>query len=822
MNGKRGGDSAIVDRLSGVFARIAGWCFDHRWLVSGVCLALFAGSIALGSRIEQDASYEAYFDEDDTTYQAYEAYREDFGSDEIAYVGFELPGVEYGPWNIEAMGALVELTRALEDEVPFVYSVTSLANAELTIGSEDGIEITRIRDAMPLTQEALLELREVVLGKPLLVGGIINEAADFGAILIKMDRSSPDPPEELIWDPEKGDDLENMYPQVTDAKIAEILARPEFEDFEFYTSGDVPINAYFNRILFVEPVFLMIIGLVVISAILLVSFRSWVSVVTPTLVLLLTVSMTVAMMVLCDFKIDLSFSSTPTLLMAIGVAHSVHILCEFRSRFRALRDRRKALVRTIYLVGVPCMLTSVTTAVGFASMSFVPIKSIARGAIYQSFGVIVAFVLSLTLLMSLLSFGPREPRRAGDKASSRQTAGERRAQMKAWLAWVARFNMAHRSALIVGFSIFLLVAGMGASRVVVDSNSLNDFWEDAPIRQATIRVDDEMGGVTNLVYLFDGGRADAIKDPAVLREIDRLESLANEESGLVRKTYSIVDIVKDLNQAFHEGDPAYHRIPETREAVAQLLLLYEASGGDEVEEYVSSDYRHANLELRLRLAPTAEMARLIARLDASLAAKPLETSTVSLTGIGALWLKLLDFIVSSQIQGFSIAFTTITLMMIGLFRSVKIGLISMIPNLAPVFLALGAMGWFGIALDYNKVMVAAIALGISVDDTIHLMTRFHHEFGIHKNYEKALREALCDVGRALLITSLALVLGFLVLVFSELRSQAYFGLLLSGALITALIADLFFMPSLVLWLKPFGPEGEGAIEAGESPLRAAA
>jgi predicted RND superfamily exporter protein len=394
--------------------------------------------------------------------------------------------------------------------------------------------------------------------------------------------------------------------------------------------------------------------------------------------------------------------------------------------------------------------------------------------------------------------------------------------MKAWRAGVAQFNADHRAGLIVGFSIFIIASAIGASRVVVDSNSLNDFWKDSPIRQATVRVDDEMGGVTNIVYLFDGGGADAIKDPAVLREIERLESLATEERWLVRKAYSIVDIVKDLNQAFHGGDPAFLRIPDSHEAVAQLLLLYEASGGDDAEEYVSSDYRHANLELRLRLAPTAETARLIARLDARLAARPLEHSSLSLTGIGALWLKLLDFIVSSQIQGFSIAFTAITLMMIGVFRSFKVGLISMIPNLAPVFLALGAMGWSGIPLDYNKVMVAAIALGISVDDTIHLMTRFRHEFGVHKNYERALRAALEDVDRALLITSLALVLGFLVLVFSELRSQAFYGLLLSGALVTALIADLFFMPALVLWLQPFGPEGEGLNQREAAQVRAAA
>lgn len=275
MSDTNRGHDGLIERLNGGFAALAGWCFDHRGLVLGLCGFLAAGSMVLASGVEQDASYEAYFDEGDTTYQAYEAYRDDFGSDEVSYIGFELPGVEHGPWNVEAMTALVSLTKTLEDEVPFVYSVTTLANAELTVGDEEGIDISRIRDRMPLSQEELLRLRDAYSKKPLLVGGIINEEADFGAIIIKMDRSSPDPPEDLVWDPEKGSDLENMYPQVTDGVIAEILARPQFEDFVFFHSGDVPLNAYYNRILLVEPAFLLMISILVVSAVLFCRLDRW-------------------------------------------------------------------------------------------------------------------------------------------------------------------------------------------------------------------------------------------------------------------------------------------------------------------------------------------------------------------------------------------------------------------------------------------------------------------------------------------------------------------------------------------------------------------
>lgn len=832
---KQTNQHGLIERMNAGFGALAGWCFDYRWVVAIFCLVVFLGAGHLAEQIEVDASYESYFYEGDTTYLAYEAYREDFGSDEVSYIGYELPGVEYGPWNVDAMEALIGLTEALEDDVPFIYEVTTLANAELTIGTADGIDISKIKDEWPLTQAELLERREAYLKKPMLVGGIINQNANFAAIIIDMDLSSTDSPEVIQAPegerivPEEPWHLENLYPQVTDARIEEILARPAYRDFVFYHSGDVPLNAYYNRIILSEPDFLQQIMLVVISVILLIVFRNIVSVVAPAVVLSLTITVTVALMALVGFKIGLGFSKTPTLLMAIGVAHSVHILSEFSRRLRASGDRRASLVGAMSLVGVPCLLTSVTTAVGFASMSFVPIKSIAQGAIANSFGVLMAFVFSITLLMALLSIdwlyfvrrflsGDENPRETVAAHPSRSDA----TFIAGVLDWVSEFNIRHQTALITGFVMFMVVFGVGAFRVQVDSNWLDDFWDTSPIYQTIVRVDDEMGGATNIIYLFDSGVEDGIKDPAVLREIERVQADADVDDWLVRKSYSIVDIVKDLNQSFHADDPAYYRIPDTREEVAQYLLLYESSGGEEAEEYVSSDYRRANLELRLRIGRTAWTLALVDRLAAGLEKEPLEASALTLTGIGALWLVLMDYIMSSNIQGITIAFSVITLMMVAIFRSFKIGVISMIPNLAPVLLAMGAMGWFDITLDYNKVSIAAIALGISVDDTIHLMSRFHHEFGIHRDYRKALRAALSDVGRALIVTSVALVLGFLVLTFSSLRSEGLYGILLSSALVTALIADFFFMPALVLWLKPFGPEGKGRSEAGEVELRAAA
>jgi predicted RND superfamily exporter protein len=786
--------------------------------VLAFAVGLTGGSLALASQARIDNSYENYFDPSDPTYRSYEQFREDFGSDEVSYIIYEASGFEHGPWNLEVMRRVVQLTELLEDEVPFVYEVQSLANAELMVGVEDGIEIDELGDDFPDTQEELLALRDRYLAKPMFVGGILSADASHAGIVIRMDRSSTDPLEEIRLDPEGGDGLENVYPQPTDTAIEEILARPEFEGIRFYHSGDVPMNSAYNRIIGVESGTLQLYTSLVIATMLLLFFRSFVGVIGPIAVVQLSVLMVVALVSLLGWKLDMSFSSAPTLLTAIGIAHSVHILSEFRARFAELEDRREALVSTLYLVGTPCLLTSLTTAVGFLAMSFVPIPSIAHMAVFNAFGVMAAFVLSFTLLMAFLSFGRRLPKRPFSAA--RKLSAKGGAWMQQGLGGIAGFVIRARVPLLLAFGGVALVSGAGILRLVVDSNWLNDFRDDMPLKIVTLHVDEVMGGVSNLVLLFDGGEPESIKEPAVLRDIERVQDFAAGRGDMVRKSYSLVDILKDLNQSFHADDPAWHILPETRELVAQYLLLYETAGGSETDEYVSSDYRHAALELRLRLAMTSEIAQLEKDLAAELAQRPLEASTMSITGIGALWVKLLDYIVVSQIRAFLVAFSVIAAMMCLLFASWKTGLLSMLPNLSPVVLAIGVMGWWGIPLDYNKISIAAVAMGIAVDDTIHLVSRYRHEFRRLDNYEEALLASMLDVGRALMITSAALVLGFLVLLFSSLASQATYGILLATTIVTALVADFLLMPALILTFQPFGPEG--AREQASAAMREAA
>ena len=861
---------SIFDQINRRFAALAGWSHDYRWVVVALGLAVIAGGSVIAARIEVDNSYEAYFDPSDPAYLAYERYRDDFGSDEVSYILYDAPDAEHGVWNLEVMRRIAEITERLED-VPFIYDVQSIVNAELIEGSVEGIDIAAIEDDFPETQQELLAYRDRVMSKPMLVGGIASADLSHGAIIIDMDRSSTDPPELIMHDPDKGPyDLENLYPQVTESHIEAILGSPEYDGIQFYHSGDVPLNAIYNRLILGEGWLLEQITKLVIIGILLIAFRSAIGAIAPVYVVSISVTLTLALMALVGWKAGLGFGGTPTLLTAIGIAHAVHILSEFGDNYRRLGDRREALVRTVYLVGAPCLMTSITTAVGFASIGSVPIKAIAESGLYNAFGIFMAFVMSFTLLMALLSMTRREMAviagaaaayfvwslgrlygsmfgledvstaawigaaagvggvaalltlRYYDRAPAPRTpapSAKGGDALQRFLVAVARFDVRHRRAILAAFAVLFLFSGIGITRVVADSNWLDDLSDGMRLKQVIQRADRVMGGTTNLIYLFDSGEPDGIKDPALLREMERIQEIAAEDPEFVRKSYSLVDILKDLNQQFHGGDPAHYTIPDSRELVAQYLLLYEMSGGEEAEEMVTPDYQRASVELRLALAPTSKTTELARRIEAELADEPLERAEVSLTGIGALWIKLVDYIVSSQVQGFSIAFVAIALIMVAMFRSLGTGMISMVPNLTPVALALGVMGWAGIYLDYAKISIASVAIGIAVDDTIHLVSRYRHAFDECGSYTQALERALQDVGKALLITSTALVCGFLVLTLSELQSQITYGSLLATTIVTALVADFLLMPALVLTFEPFGPEG---VRKGAQELREAA
>lgn len=783
---------------SRAFGNFAVWVHDHRWLVltASICFALIVGW--LSSSIESDTSLESFFDSEDPTYVNYYNFRQDFGSDEIGYVLYTAPDTEHGVFDIDVMRKIAHLSRAIQAEVPFLREVTSLSSAEFIQSDGDDILIQDLLHDFPKTQQELLNLRDVILSNEVYVDNIVSRDASHAAIVLEMTRATTDPPELLRYEKEGGSSLANNYPQISAYAIRDILSRPEYAGIDFYNIGDVELKTVYNSKVSTEPIIQSVLSIFIIMLVGLILLGGGVLTLGgPLVVVLIAVLATVAFMATMDWKISMMFSMVPNLLMAVGVAQSVHLLSEFQlARARKL-DRRDALRETLERIGNPCLLAAVSTALGFLAMAGSDLKGIANLAVYGAVGVMFTFILTITLLLSLLSFGRQQPAKLNFYQQ----------WMTTLLTWVANFNL-RRPSIVIAISIMLIFVGcIGVTKLQVDFNFLTDFKPHVKIRKDTEYAEEKMGGMFSLVYVFDAGE-DGMKDPKNLQALEKFQDFAESQS-IVQNSLSIVNTLKDLNQTFHGDNPNYYRITEDRDLIAQYLLMYELSGGDQLEKYMTSDFARAVVNLRVKMVGSAEIKEVFnslqAYIDSEIGSTDLNLK-VEPSGVGLLWVRLADYVASSFREGYVFLVSMIFFAMCVVFRSIKVGALSMIPNLGPIFLMIGYMGWAGINLDYIRIMVGTIAIGIAVDDTVHLVTRMRQEFFRTGSYAQAMRNSMNGVGHALLITTIILVAAFSTQLISDLAAMASFGGLLITALTSALLADLFLLPVLIVRYEAFGPE----------------
>ncbi len=806
----------FIDRIDQLFAAIADWSVSHRlWVVLFAALMLVAG-LYFSSKVRFDGSLEGFFEKSDPVYHSYLEYLDEFLSDEVTYILYRVPESEHGPFDIGAMRTIGNLTRALEDEVPFVREATSLVNVEFMFAEGDELIVDELMINFPESQEKLLEIKDKVMSKPVYVDYLINRTGEYAAIFLEMSAASPDPLEEIIHDPEKGEILDNLYPQASDIKVREIMARPEFADsgIEFFLTGDPPMNATYNYMYMEDSTRISLYTLIIIAAISFLLLRtSLVGLLAPISVVVLSVILMMGVIGMMGWTVGLFITMAPSLVCAIGVAQAVHILQEYHRSKAEQGDKGVAVHQAIRKVGGPCMLAALTTAAGFLVMSISELRGLAEFGVYSAVGVLFTFVLSITLMVVFLASGKGKSNLVAAEATAGATS---RTSMKGVNPLVRhivegaiQLNFRHPKLILFSFGAVFLWAFMGLTKLSIDFNFLDEFKDHVQWKKDTLLADEVMGGILGVSYIIETDEAGGVTDVELLKSLDEMQQHA-ESLPLVKKTFSIVDFIKDLNRTFHNDDPAYYRVPDDQELVSQLLLVYEMSGGDELYEQVNMDFNRTVLDMRVVMCDTSEMRAIMDSINGFVDDNPVIGAEVRPTGIGLLWVRIAEYISATQITAYSLIFLMIAAVMCLAYGSLKVGLLSMIPNVAPVMITMGGMGWFGIHLDYMKLMLATIAIGIAVDDTIHLVTRYRSWYFRLGNYSDAMVSALRDVGPALTITTLILIGGFAGYFFTDLEVLSMFGILLAATIGLALLCDLLLMPVIFNALKPFGPETVGA------------
>jgi predicted RND superfamily exporter protein len=776
-------------------------------------LLLAACCIAGLSRIYVDVSFEAFLRPDDRVRISYEAFREQFGRDERIIVSAE-PGKAAGAngvFDLAFLERLRALHTAIEERVPYLDDVTSLVNARDTRGEGDTLLVEDFLDPWPENADQLARLKDRALANPLFGNNVISADGAVTTIVldIQLYSSAGRELDELAGFEDEADDLADP-PLLSGAETGElvralhgVIAELEGPDFVLHVAGSpVMIQDLAHAMARDMPRF---VGLAILSiAVLLFAlFRRVIAVVTPLVVVLLSVASTLGIMGWTGHAIHVPTQILPSFLLAVGVGDAVHLLTIFFERMRRGEDRADALAHALGHSGLALALTSLTTAGGLASFAGAGIAPIGAIGVFAPLGVMIALLLSLTLLPALLSIVPLADSR-GRMSSVDENALDRT------LRGFARFATAHPRRILGVSFVLTLLALAGATRLELSHDPLGWLSDDVPIVKGTRHIDRVLGGSVSYEVLLETDAAGGIRQPETLTRMAKLGRSYEDEprDGLVAaQTVSLADVVKEINRALHADQAEAYVIPDDPRLVSQELLLFENTGSDDLEDMVDPSYRMGRIAVRMPWRDAVSYVDYFAVADADATAALSEFGRPETTGVMALLVKAIHALVTSLARSYVIAFAVITVLMVLLLGNLRTGLLAMIPNTMPILLTLGLMGVFGFPLDAFSLLIGGIALGLAVDDTIHFMHNYRRYRDQGATLEGAVDETLQTAGRAMLITTIVLSTGFLGFVLSSMHNLTNLGILVSFAISTAFFADVLLAPAL---LALFDSEREAA------------
>lgn len=720
-----------------------------------VVLSLVLGLGAL--RIEIDEDLRSVLPTDLPTRRLLDAVDDRFGSNDILMVTLGVPGESV--FARARLAKVVELTAALQG-LEGTAEVQSLSTASRLRG-EDGLLVAEplLDDPLPEDRAGLERIRARVIGDPLLRGTFLSKGEDLTALLIF---------------PEAGADQPVLY-----AGAVAACARVEGPE-RLSVVGAPAMMAVSERELRKDLQTLSPLMLLVMAAILWITLRSLSSMLLTLLVIVLSIGPAVGLMGYLGLTFTTVNNALPVFVMAIACADAIHLLARFDELRREGLARAAAAETAAVQLATPIVLTSLTTAAGFLALLAAPLPSLRTLGVFIAVGVVWALVLSLALLPALLALG------VGGEGNRPARKG-----LEAPLDGLVRLVTGRsRAVVVLGLSLAALLA-LGIGRLEVETNGLTYFDQDTPFVTGVRQVDRHFGGSETLTVLVEGD----LKKPAHLRWLLELESFLADQPEVGQAT-SIADVVAMLNEAFEDGRPGTRRIPDSREAIAQLLLLHGMSGDtSDLERLVTVDYDGALVTGRVRNLPTGVQRALQGRLRERIATTLPDGLTANVTGSSVLAMEMADLVVSSAIRSLLAALAFVWLLSSLTFRSAGIGLMTSLPLGMATLGIFGLMGYVGVDLSISSAIISCITIGVGVDYAVHLVAA--RRSAALRLPHGATGRALRHVGPPIFFNAAAVGLGFSVLLASGFGPVRELGLMALAALMASALGATTVLGALL-------------------------
>lgn len=816
------------------FESFAAFIFNNAWKTLFVMALIVGGLVSQLPNLKMDTSTEGFLREDDPVLLQYNAFREQFGRDELVLVAVTGPKV----FEQKFLEKLKRLHDELETNVPYLDDITSLINARNTRGAEGELIVEDLLENWPEDAVAMAEIRDRAMANPVYKNMLLSEDGSITTIVLRSDAYSSEGAEGDILDGfdddgESGvafDDEPGLEtplatasgppmetrPFLTDAENSELVAKVRgiaakyvADDFKIYVAGSPVVSHVLKGAMQSNMRRFTLLAILMIGVVLFLLFRRISGVLLPVVTVVLSLLSTLGLMALMGFPIKLPTQIMPSFLLAVGVGDSVHILAIFFHRLKMRRKanesvgkfesrdaKKEAVVHSLGHSGLAVVMTSLTTAAGLASLSGAEIAPISDMGIIAAMGVMIALFYTVIFIPAVLSVLPIK-----NKSDDSFKAGH--VFVDRLLDWIADFSTRRSGTVLIISAIALIVGITGAVQVKFSHKPFEWLPMTEPARQATEFMDKNMKGASSVEIVVDTGMENGLYEPHVMKALDqlRVEVEAIDRGELfVGKTLSLADILKESNKALNENREEFYVVPDDRLLIAQELFLFENSGSDDMNDFVDSQFRQARFIAKMPWVDAVFYEDFINELKGKFKSALGGDNEIYVTGMAALLGRTMHATIASMAKSYVIAGFVITLMMILLIGNFRIGLISMLPNLLPIVLTVGVMGWLGMPMDLFTMLIGSIAIGLAVDDTIHFMhnyRRYHMETG---SVEKAVHLTLTSTGRAMFITSIVLSSGFFLYMFSSLSNLFNFGLLTGFTIIMALLADFFMAPALMAQL----------------------
>lgn len=690
--------------------------------------------------------------EDDKNAKLLKEIGRNFGGQNIGLLIVETDNV-YNTASIEHIASLTESLAEI-DGINSVSSVTNIINIK---GDDFGLEVGQLVDPydLPTTPEDFEVLRQNILNNKLYKGSIISEDETSALIMFYLD-------EEAIVKDVASDVIE----------VSNGLNLPE----NLYYAGSPMLVSYISDLMRKDLVTLLPIAFLVIALTLFFSFRSLSGVLLPLISSLVAIIWTLGSIALLGFNMTMISNNIPIILLAVGSAYSIHVVNKINLEDA---DSYEEKIRNgLSSVTIPVILAGITTAIGFISFIFgAYLDMVVEFGIFTSLGTLYSCILALVLVPALLALGSKK------NDTIKKARSPKFKLLEDFSLQLAKFVSQKPKALFLIW-MALIVAGIAGIFSIERSVNIQDYFKPGnPARKAEQIMMDKFGGTKPVFMLFEG----EILDPVVLIKMKEAAEFM-EQSPDINSTLSVADLIAELNFAI----TGQRTIPEDPDQIQQLWFFLE--GNETLERLVNPDLTQAIIISKFK-SPDNQSKKVFAEyMDGFIGNNQSEDLSIEITGMPFVDVVMDRSLVNSQIASILIALVFVIIVIGLILKSFKNGVLSTIPIVAAIIILFGLMGWSGISLNIATVLVASVALGIGIDYSIHIIVNFNKQFKRHKNAHKAVSESILSSGRAIIINFIAVSLGFLVLVFSDMIPLIYFGILVAASMISSGLGALTLFP----------------------------